>query len=90
MLTIEPQCPASPCWYVPYACYDDDACALFPYQVYDHSLTMGLEMSLVWPSPWSLGKVLYFLTAYLPFADSGMLLFMNRLFSLQTLIVRLD
>jgi Family of unknown function (DUF6533) len=40
---------------------------------------MGLEINLVWPAPWSLGKVLYFLTAYIAFVDSGMNIFINRL-----------
>jgi hypothetical protein len=38
-------------------------------QLYDFILTFPQEVSLIWPAPWSLMKVLFLLTRYLPFAD---------------------
>lgn len=38
-------------------------------QVYDHILTLGDEVTLVWPEKWGVGKVLFFLARYLPYLD---------------------
>ncbi|KAH8828654.1 hypothetical protein DL96DRAFT_1595285 [Flagelloscypha sp. PMI_526] len=37
--------------------------------IWDWLLTLNLEIRLVWPNKLSLGKVLFFLTRYLPFVD---------------------
>ncbi|KAF8509583.1 hypothetical protein JB92DRAFT_2729836 [Gautieria morchelliformis] len=37
--------------------------------MYDHMLTLELEVKLVWPASWSIAKVLFFATRYLVFAD---------------------
>ncbi len=42
-------------------------------QVFDWFLTLDLEVSLVWSSPWSGMKVLFLLTRYLPFVDISVL-----------------
>ncbi|OCH87889.1 hypothetical protein OBBRIDRAFT_128728 [Obba rivulosa] len=39
--------------------------------IYDYFLTMGDEVSLVWPSRWSLMKVLFLLNRYLVFVDTA-------------------
>ncbi|KAJ7726574.1 hypothetical protein DFH07DRAFT_852729, partial [Mycena maculata] len=36
---------------------------------FDYFLTLALEVSLIWPSKWSLTKILYFLSRYMPFID---------------------
>jgi len=38
--------------------------------VYDCSLTLGMEIELVWSSPWGFVKVLYIVQRYLPFFDA--------------------
>jgi len=43
--------------------------------VYDYLLTIEREARLVWPVPWNIGKVLYFLTRYPVFADTFMVLY---------------
>jgi len=48
---------------------------LIYYKVYDHSLTLGVEIQLVWPTPWSIGKILYFATSYLGFLDGALLVY---------------
>jgi len=42
---------------------------------YDYFLTLGSEISLIWPSQWSVSKVLYFLTRYMAFVDIIMALY---------------
>ncbi|KAF8582157.1 hypothetical protein K439DRAFT_169662 [Ramaria rubella] len=42
---------------------------------YDYFLTLDLEINLIWGTPWNIGKVLYFLTKYSVFIESGLLLF---------------
>ena len=37
--------------------------------VYDCSLTLGMEIELVWSSPWGFMKALYIVQRYLPFCD---------------------
>ena len=39
------------------------------FQVYDHVQTLGMEVKLVWPAPWGIGKVLFFVTKYMAFVD---------------------
>jgi hypothetical protein len=43
------------------------------WQVYDHLLTFGQEIELIWPTPWSLGKFLFFTTKYLALVDGAIL-----------------
>lgn len=38
-------------------------------QVYDWSLTIDDEVTHAWPAPWSVTKILFFLTRYLPCID---------------------
>ncbi|KAH8799526.1 hypothetical protein DL96DRAFT_868423 [Flagelloscypha sp. PMI_526] len=38
--------------------------------IWDWSITLGIEIKYVWPSKWNLGKILFFLTRYLPFIDA--------------------
>ncbi|KAH8799527.1 hypothetical protein DL96DRAFT_1824255 [Flagelloscypha sp. PMI_526] len=38
--------------------------------VWDWIITIGLEVKYVWPSKWTLGKVLFFMTRYLPVIDA--------------------
>lgn len=45
------------------------ASPLMPMQAYDYLTTLDREVSLIWASPWSIAKVLFLLTRYLPFAD---------------------
>ncbi|KAF8496317.1 hypothetical protein JB92DRAFT_2990876, partial [Gautieria morchelliformis] len=45
--------------------------------LYDHMLTLDLEIDLVWPAPWTLVKFLYVFTAYLGFVESGLFGFMD-------------
>jgi len=40
--------------------------------IYDYFLTLPREVSLIWPSKWSLIKVLFLLTRYTPFIDAGL------------------
>ncbi|KAF8485448.1 hypothetical protein JB92DRAFT_3101514 [Gautieria morchelliformis] len=39
---------------------------------YDHLLTLKMEIEYIWPTPWSLGKCLYFATKYIALADGAM------------------
>ncbi|KAH8119839.1 hypothetical protein DFH11DRAFT_1556813 [Phellopilus nigrolimitatus] len=41
---------------------------------YDYLITFNAEKRLIWPSPWSLPKVLFLLTRYLPFIDTSIVL----------------
>lgn len=41
-------------------------------QLYDYFLTIIPEITLIWPSPWTPIKLLYFLTRYSPLVDSGL------------------
>ncbi|KDQ28879.1 hypothetical protein PLEOSDRAFT_156616 [Pleurotus ostreatus PC15] len=43
--------------------------------LYDYSLTVDAEPTLIWSAPWSLGKALFLLTRYLPFLDSSLSLY---------------
>jgi len=54
-------------------------CSLASYTwfLYDHMLTLGQEIELVWPTPWNLGKVLFFATAYLPLIDGAILTYFH-------------
>ncbi|KAL0949034.1 hypothetical protein HGRIS_009128 [Hohenbuehelia grisea] len=40
----------------------------YSYNIYDHLLTLSDELQYIWYSPWSIPKVLFFFTRYLPFA----------------------
>ncbi|KAF8590890.1 hypothetical protein K439DRAFT_1657008, partial [Ramaria rubella] len=40
--------------------------------LYDYFLTIGQEVELVWPTSWSLGKLLYCITRYFAFVDGAM------------------
>ncbi|KAF4574522.1 hypothetical protein EYR36_005865 [Pleurotus pulmonarius] len=51
---------------------------------YDYLLTVGDERFLVWTTPWSLGKVLFFLTRYPAFVDVGMAVYHNIAPSIRT------
>ncbi|KAF9441669.1 hypothetical protein P691DRAFT_548876 [Macrolepiota fuliginosa MF-IS2] len=42
------------------------------YWLYEYFLTIIPEISLIWSSQWTSVKVLYFLTRYSPFIDSGL------------------
>ncbi|EJU01848.1 hypothetical protein DACRYDRAFT_116284 [Dacryopinax primogenitus] len=42
--------------------------------VYDWIITLPLEAKYVWPSPWSLGKVLFLLTRYLALIDTSVII----------------
>ncbi|KAF8530549.1 hypothetical protein BU17DRAFT_60258 [Hysterangium stoloniferum] len=43
--------------------------------VYDHFLTIGAEIDLIWPTPWNAGKVLFYATKYPALLDSAFLLY---------------
>ncbi|CAL1700258.1 unnamed protein product [Somion occarium] len=43
--------------------------------VWDYLLTVDSEVTLMWPSPWSIMKVLFFWTRYLPVLDISLVLF---------------
>ncbi|KAF9003061.1 hypothetical protein BDQ17DRAFT_1409375 [Cyathus striatus] len=43
--------------------------------VTDYFLTIDLEVALIWNSRWSLSKVLFLITRYLPFFESALLLY---------------
>ncbi|KAF8497338.1 hypothetical protein JB92DRAFT_2987346, partial [Gautieria morchelliformis] len=38
--------------------------------IYDHVLTLNIEVGLIWSARWSVAKVLYFMVAYLGFSAS--------------------
>ncbi|EJD00341.1 uncharacterized protein FOMMEDRAFT_159016 [Fomitiporia mediterranea MF3/22] len=42
--------------------------------VYDYIITFHDESSLMWPSPWSFPKFMFFLTRYLPFVDTSIVI----------------
>ncbi|EJD00317.1 uncharacterized protein FOMMEDRAFT_91350, partial [Fomitiporia mediterranea MF3/22] len=42
--------------------------------IYDFLLTFDSEKTLIWPSSWSLTKILYILTRYAPFIDVTIIL----------------
>ncbi|THH29311.1 hypothetical protein EUX98_g4883 [Antrodiella citrinella] len=42
--------------------------------LYDHVLTFGEEVSLVWPARWKFGKVLFVLARYPPYIDMSVVL----------------
>ncbi|KAF8981404.1 hypothetical protein BDQ17DRAFT_1438433 [Cyathus striatus] len=42
------------------------------YKIYDLCLTLNLEITYIWKSPWSVVKALYLLTRYLTFIDVGL------------------
>lgn len=48
---------------------------LSKFQAFDWLLTLEMEISLVWTSRWNVTKVLYFLTRYLPFIDSSIVMY---------------
>ena len=39
------------------------------FKVYDYILTFNMEKTLMWNAPWSVAKVLFFLTRYMVFSD---------------------
>ncbi|KAF8488992.1 hypothetical protein JB92DRAFT_3014860, partial [Gautieria morchelliformis] len=39
--------------------------------IYDHFLTLDIEVELMWPAPWSVSKDLYIILAYLGFLTSA-------------------
>jgi len=43
--------------------------------VYDYFLTLGLEIELIWPTPLTLGTVLYYITRYSAFIDGALLIY---------------
>ena len=45
--------------------------------LWDYSLTLGMEVDLVWSSTWSLMKVLFIAQRYLPFFDAAVLCFIR-------------
>ncbi|KAF8530563.1 hypothetical protein BU17DRAFT_60268 [Hysterangium stoloniferum] len=49
--------------------------ASFTLLLYDHFLTIGSEIDLIWPTPWSAGKVLFYATKYPALLDSAFLLY---------------
>ncbi|KZT33909.1 hypothetical protein SISSUDRAFT_365799 [Sistotremastrum suecicum HHB10207 ss-3] len=51
--------------------FDIAAAALL---VYDYLITVGDEITYMWPSAWNPGKVLFFLTRYLVFVDTSLVL----------------
>ncbi|KAF8530552.1 hypothetical protein BU17DRAFT_30891, partial [Hysterangium stoloniferum] len=44
-------------------------------QLYDHFLTLGEEIDLIWSTPWNAGKILYYATKYPAFLDGAFLLY---------------
>ncbi|KAL0946524.1 hypothetical protein HGRIS_012734 [Hohenbuehelia grisea] len=44
--------------------------ASFAVLVYDHLVTLDLEVSLIWPTPWNITKSFYLLSRYSPFLDA--------------------
>ncbi|KAH8119853.1 hypothetical protein DFH11DRAFT_1739165, partial [Phellopilus nigrolimitatus] len=44
---------------------------------YDYLITFNAEKRLIWPSSWSLPKVLFLLTRYLPFIDTSIALWQH-------------
>ncbi|KAF8530548.1 hypothetical protein BU17DRAFT_60257 [Hysterangium stoloniferum] len=44
-------------------------------QLYDHFLTIGTEIDVIWPTPWSVGKVLFYATKYPALLDGAFLLY---------------
>lgn len=44
-------------------------------QIYDYCLTLGPEVSLIWPSQMSTTKILYLLTRYMAFVDINIVIY---------------
>ncbi|KAF8519815.1 hypothetical protein JB92DRAFT_2896880 [Gautieria morchelliformis] len=61
--------------------------ASFVVLAYNISLTLASEVELVWHTPWSLGKILYFATRYPAMIDTGLLAFLPLLPSSTTPVV---
>jgi hypothetical protein len=40
-------------------------------KAYDHLLTLDLEISQIWSSKWTITKVLFLITRYLPYVDGA-------------------
>ncbi|KAF8167110.1 hypothetical protein B0H34DRAFT_680288 [Crassisporium funariophilum] len=47
--------------------FDLAACTMF---LWDYVVTIGMEVELVWSSPWTAMKVVYFVQRYMPFFDT--------------------
>jgi len=43
--------------------------------LYDHILTLDLEVFFIWAEPWKVNTILYFMTAYMGFVEFGLLVF---------------
>lgn len=41
--------------------------------VYDYAITFGMEVELIWMSPWNVMKILYLIQRYMPFVDSAII-----------------
>ncbi|KAF8528470.1 hypothetical protein BU17DRAFT_80845 [Hysterangium stoloniferum] len=54
--------------------YHIAACTIL---LYDYFLTIGVELDLIWPTPWSAGKVLFYAAKYSAFLDSALLLYLH-------------
>lgn len=44
-------------------------------KTYDYLLTFEQEVSLIWPSPWNVVKILFLTTRYTPFVGAGAILY---------------
>ncbi|THV07056.1 hypothetical protein K435DRAFT_788831 [Dendrothele bispora CBS 962.96] len=58
-----------------------DLCAVAGTQdelIYDFLISLDAEIQLVWKAPWKFGKLLYFLTRYLPFVGAIVTIHLNR------------
>ena len=44
----------------------------FFWQIFDYFITLQREVDFLWPTRWSLVKVLFFVTRYLPFVDMSL------------------
>ncbi|KAF8978667.1 hypothetical protein BDQ17DRAFT_1249399, partial [Cyathus striatus] len=43
--------------------------------VYEYFITLDSEINFIWGSRWSMMKILYMLTRYLPFSDTSLIIF---------------
>ena len=67
------QFAVAPFWYAPLRLFTgQDSHPVF--QIYDYLLTFNAERTLIWPSSWSITKVLFLLTRYAPFIDITIIL----------------
>jgi hypothetical protein len=68
------QWPALKCWCA-HMCLQRINTYRLMYQFYDHVLTLGLKIELVWLAPWTQGKLHLFATKYFALVDGTLFIY---------------